>query len=638
MLNGITLAAILPERKRRSFSSGFRDSEKQEFPFRNKKRFTTPRSLTHCIRTRQIMISSVLHNTNDSFVICIEQPSTNGETSTYLTIDKTRLTVQISPSLPPSSLSSSSSSLSSSPKTIYGILGSIQLAHNHYLAVITDIVMIGTLFDHHQIFKIASVEWIPFQSSSSSSSAVGDSDDDSDDVRYLQLLNSLVASQNFYFSDTYDMTRSVQNWYAAPVYGTADVDQERVDRNFMWNHFLASQFMSHVSIVDNHHNNNMTTTCKSALSQIVLPVIRGFVEIRHCTLGSSSSSSTNNGRDHHHHFKLCIVSRLGVKRVGTRYNIRGLDHEGNVANYAETEQIVETSNQVLSFLQLRGSIPLYWTQKTTLKYSPKIKLSSKLDSSQGFKLHFEQQLARYKDVVIVNLVKLKGSEKLLADAYEMEAKKYGNDRLRYIAFDFHNRCQSLNFSAVSELVQEIEDGIHDHAYFVYDKESRSVAKQQTGIVRVNCIDCLDRTNVVESVFARHVLTKQLRSLELIHDGDEVANHPHLESIFKNAWADNGDGLSSMYAGTGALKADFTRTGKRSIMGLYNDGMNSLTRYYLNNFTDGAKQDAINLFLGKYSVNPTSPSPFTGARPPVFTVLNYALFAALFVIALRKTQQ
>jgi hypothetical protein len=49
------------------------------------------------------------------------------------------------------------------------------------------------------------------------------------------------------------------------------------------------------------------------------------------------------------------------------------------------------------------------------------------------------------------------------------------------------------------------------------------------------------------------------------------------------WADSGDNISLMYAGTGALKADVTRTGKRQfIQGSYADGMNSLTRYYLNN--------------------------------------------------------
>ena len=44
-------------------------------------------------------------------------------------------------------------------------------------------------------------------------------------------------------------------------------------------------------------------------------------------------------------------------------------------------------------------------------------------------------------------------------------------------------------------------------------------------------------------------------------------------------------MSIMYSGTPALKTDFTRTGKRSIRGAINDGINSVKRYFINNFLD-----------------------------------------------------
>jgi hypothetical protein len=55
-------------------------------------------------------------------------------------------------------------------------------------------------------------------------------------------------------------------------------------------------------------------------------------------------------------------------------------------------------------------------------------------------------------------------------------------------------------------------------------------------------------------------------------------------------------MSIQYAGTGALKSDFTRCGKRTTYGMARDGVNSLTRYILNNFYDGFRQDSIDLFL------------------------------------------
>lgn len=55
------------------------------------------------------------------------------------------------------------------------------------------------------------------------------------------------------------------------------------------------------------------------------------------------------------------------------------------------------------------------------------------------------------------------------------------------------------------------------------------------------------------------------------------------------WADNADVVSVEYSGTGALKTDFTRTGKRTQLGVLSDGINSLIRYYKNNFADGFRQ-------------------------------------------------
>ena len=63
----------------------------------------------------------------------------------------------------------------------------------------------------------------------------------------------------------------------------------------------------------------------------------------------------------------------------------------------------------------------------------------------------------------------------------------------------------------------------------------------------------------------------------------------LEYYFRNIWTNNADQMSFLYSGTGALKTDFTRTGKRTFLGLLNDGRNSVQRYFLNNFFDGNNQ-------------------------------------------------
>ena len=81
----------------------------------------------------------------------------------------------------------------------------------------------------------------------------------------------------------------------------------------------------------------------------------------------------------------------------------------------------------------------------------------------------------------------------------------------------------------------------------------------------------------------------------------VENFDHLEQLFKEIWANNADILSRQYSGTGALKTDYTRTGKRTKYGVIDDGVKSLSRYFINNFSSGFTQDSVDLFLGEYQV-------------------------------------
>ena len=60
---------------------------------------------------------------------------------------------------------------------------------------------------------------------------------------------------------------------------------------------------------------------------------------------------------------LLLISRRRFEMAGTRFNARGLDEEGNCANFVETEMIVEYPSQslVFSHVQIRGSIPIFWS-------------------------------------------------------------------------------------------------------------------------------------------------------------------------------------------------------------------------------------------------------------------------------------
>jgi len=85
----------------------------------------------------------------------------------------------------------------------------------------------------------------------------------------------------------------------------------------------------------------------------------------------------------HKAITVALISRRSRFRVGTRYFSRGIDANGNVSNFNETEQMLlvpGTSGQTwMSYVQTRGSVPLYWAEVMDLKYKPKLRLFGQLD-------------------------------------------------------------------------------------------------------------------------------------------------------------------------------------------------------------------------------------------------------------------
>ncbi len=112
--------------------------------------------------------------------------------------------------------------------------------------------------------------------------------------------------------------------------------------------------------------------------------------------------------------------------------------------------------------------------------------------------------------------------------------------------------------------------------------------------RINCVDCLDRTNVIQTVISKIALENQLARLGFFMPPVQLPNE--LNKCVSLLWADNGDSISQQYAGTAALKGDFTRTGERSLLHAVKDGMKSANRYYLR-FKDNYRQLAFEVLQG-----------------------------------------
>ena len=163
-------------------------------------------------------------------------------------------------------------------------------------------------------------------------------------------------------------------------------------------------------------------------------------------------------------------------------------------------------------------------------------------------------------------------------------------KIKYTWFDFHAECKNMKWGNLSRLVHICKSEVDRYGYFMtsfqiangicfeYNNcKNLEIMQEQTGVLRTNCMDCLDRTNVVQSVFARYISFQQLSRMEYLDIPENLEENPfekfpdEIEKVFREAWSDNADIISQLYSGTAALKTDFTKTGNRTYQGALKDG-------------------------------------------------------------------
>lgn len=352
----------------------------------------------------------------------------------------------------------------------------------------------------------------------------------------------------------------------------------------------------------------------------LLNIVHGFV---------SQSNVSIFGRPVH----VCLIARRSTRFAGTRFLKRGANCNGDVANEVESEQIVVDGNRMCSFVQMRGSIPSHWSQDIS-KMVPKPPIS--LDISDPYFItpskHYERLLFQFgSPIIILNLVKKREKrrhESILTE--DMTASiNYLNKflpvqhRIKYHHFDMAKKSHGAN--VMSSLAKFAENVVQKTGFFFKDINATTF---QTGIVRVNCVDCLDRTNTAQFAIGKSALAHQLMQMGFIKppklefDSDCVTM---LESLYE----DHGDTLALQYGGSQLVHRikTYRKTAAWTAQG--NDFMQTLSRYYSNTFSDTEKQHSINVFLGYFIPRESTKGDdgdHTATTKPSSLILFFLFFA------------
>ena len=544
--------------------------------------------------------------------------------------------------------------------------------------------------------------------------------------------------RDFFFSYTYPLTSSLQDAAA----GRAGCPWSSP---FCWNAHLARPLAACLG--------GLSST---AMRRWLLPLIHG-------SFGATSLALCGTP------VSVVLLARRSRRFAGTRYRKRGVNDAGDVANHVETEQVVDAGAwpcrrqprgvrgdyppyssvptppppRCSSVLQVRGSIPLFWSQEASpLSPKPDILLARHDPYYGATKEHFAQLQARYGDCVALSLVKAsekRPRETLLrrelgaavdainasAAAAEPAEAASRPPHVVLCSWDFSRRAKRSRPADVLRLLNTLStgalaktgvfvtprpvdlgapprsqassvaaraaaaslgwtapageaagrgqrpDGVARRAFLAAGAESVlgldseeedgddageagpwllpgegdpfAGGCRQVGVLRTNCIDCLDRTNVAQFAYGVAALGVQLVALGLADEPGLAPDSALVESL-SLLYQHMGDALAWQYGGSdshshmlqaaastgggaaaagqaqllpapggfvagppGAAPAAAGHLGTgaggvaawRAAGNYSRQWLTSAQRFYSATITDAEKQDAINLFLGHF---------------------------------------
>ena len=435
---------------------------------------------------------------------------------------------------------------------VFAFLGAIRLPSATLWAFVTEVAVAAEIGANH-IYQVKGVELVP----------VNPCWKDAGDTAVAEEVKRVSSRQfllgDFYFCDSYNLTNSLQR-----AHGQKGKLHSTADPSFYWNRDMYSELIA-----------------QGISEKWFVPVIYGYVGSCKEFYGGTQA-------------EIILISRRACGRGGCLDAEWGVDDDGNVANFVETEQIVHILGTWNSFVQVRGTLPVFWTLSGQT-YTARSTEATK----PAFSRHFDGLIEKYAHVMVINLLSEGKPEEQTVNVMfnglmAMHQQKL-DSTVSYYPFDFRAKCKSDRHTELGALLNSMSDMLTYYWYFALVNGEMKFC--QRGVPRINCLDCLDRTNITMARIAWEVLVRQFEFSEItinLDYEDTLLTHPLLRAI-RSLWADNGDALSREYIGVTSGSARVTRTGKSGFKGFWDMGMKKIERMLA---SGGEKrQEMVELMLG-----------------------------------------
>jgi hypothetical protein len=252
-----------------------------------------------------------------------------------------------------------------------------------YICAITSSSLVGKGPGASTFHCVKKIEFIGFPNASKAPSALSAAEA-ADEQRFLAMFRSIYETSSFYFACNYEITHTAQRMHtycvcsacgcgsgcavvgagmqslsvSQPVTSVAAA-WTRADDRLTWNRHMLDDFYE-------------ARRAFPAVDAWVTPLINGYIGAQHVSFGAARDP-----------VDLLLISRRSRHRQGTRFFRRGIDFESDVANFVETEQLLlHRDGRLVSLVQVRGSIPVFWSQLPTMKYTPRCSVHHNADADK----------------------------------------------------------------------------------------------------------------------------------------------------------------------------------------------------------------------------------------------------------------
>lgn len=523
--------------------------------------------------------------------------------------------------------------------TCYGIVGFIKFMGPYYMLLITERRQIGSIYGH-DIYAISKSEMIPLPNSTVQSSMAYSREED----RYKKLLCMVDLTKDFFYSYSYHVMRSLQKNLCDSK--TGEVLYESM---FVWNEFLTRDIRKHLQ-------NTIWTVA----------LVYGFfkqAKLSICGRDFNLSLIARRSR----HYAGTRYLRRGVNETGRVANdveTEQIVFEDAPEGFpAQVSSVVQNRGSIPLFWSQE-------TSRLNIKPDIILsKKDQNYEATRLHFENLAQRYGN--PIIILNLIKTnekKPRESILraefANAIEAINKNLPEEnRLKFLHWDLHKHSRSKGANVLVLLgkvaayaltltsffycqvspalrpegclrwpfleimnsedlypmkhsingdidTDELDKLSESNGIPVSNGKNNVTVKPpmfQKGVLRTNCIDCLDRTNVAQYAYGLAALGHQLHALGVIESPKVDLDAP-LASELMGFYERMGDTLAHQYGGSAAHNKIFSqRRGQWKAATQSQEFFRTLQRYYSNAYMDAEKQDAINVFLGHFQPQEGKPA-------------------------------